>query len=201
VIYRSGLPGTRRRARTWQRAARCAGLAVLALAAGALGACGSTDSATRSASTTATTSPATTGTRSTADPDPGTIAVRFTQALFGGHFDRARRYVAPDSRNALLVITAGLRSDSLSQHDLAVGSSSVHGTSAATILTGTLCSSHGAKPVTRSSRDCITNRDPHSDDPMFRVVMTLGPARRWQVSYRLPRTAGRYGEDPAARTP
>ncbi|MDX6705252.1 MAG: hypothetical protein QOI48_1098 [Solirubrobacteraceae bacterium] len=82
-----------------------------------------------------------------------------------------------------------------------VGSSSVHGTSAATILTGTLYSSHGAKPVTRSSRDCITNRDPHSDDPMFRVVMTLGPARRWQVSYRLPRTAGRYGEDPAARTP
>ncbi|MEA2185034.1 MAG: hypothetical protein QOK16_45 [Solirubrobacteraceae bacterium] len=99
------------------------------------------------------------------------------------------------------MITAGLRSDSLSQHDLAVGSSSVHGTSAATILTGTLCSSHGAKPVTRSSRNCITNRDPHSDDPMFRVVMTLGPARRWQVSYRLPRTAGRYGEDPAARTP
>jgi hypothetical protein len=200
VIARPGLPARCRRARAGQRAARSASLAVLALAAGALGACGSARTATPSASTTAAIPRATSAAPNTAGADPGTIAVRFTRALFGGHFDRARRYVARDSRNALLVITAGLRSDSLSQHDLAAGSSRVHGTSAATILTGTLCSSHSAKPVTQAPRDCITNRDPHSDEPMFRVVMTLGPARQWQVSYRLPRTPGRAGEDPAART-
>jgi hypothetical protein len=124
--------------------------------------------------------------------------VRFTRALFGGDFDRARRYVAPDSRNALLVVTAGLRDASVSQRDLAAGSLRVHGTSATAILTGTLCSSHSVKRVTRTSHDCITNRDPHSDNPVFRVGLKLGSDRQWRVSYGLPRASG---AGPVARTP
>jgi hypothetical protein len=109
--------------------------------------------------------------------------VRFTRALFEGDFARARQYLAPESRNALRVVTAGLREASVSQHNLAAGTDRVRGTSATAILTGTLCSSHSVKAVNRTPHDCITNRDPHSDNPVFRVGLTLGSDRQWRVSY------------------
>jgi hypothetical protein len=190
VIDIPSLLGARRHARTERPGVRVGALIV---AACALAACGSAHD-DRQATATA---PA----AIVAHPGPGAVAVRFTKALFEGRFDRARRYVAPGSRNALLVITAGLRGGSLSQHRLQAGSVRVHGTSATVILTGTLCSSHSTQALARAPGDCITNRDRHSTNPVFRVVLALAPERHWQVSYDLPRASGDRGATPAGRTP
>lgn len=121
---------------------------------------------------------------------PATVALQYTEALFGGHLDAARQFVAPASQNTFLVVTAGLGSLSMRTQGLTIGSTSVSDSTAVAILMGTLCSSHGLAPLTpadtSSSVNCVTNSNPHSANPVFRVQLIRNSDGRWLVTYRAP---------------
>lgn len=61
-----------------------------------------------------------------AHADAGSVALRYSQALFAGRFSHASHYVAPSSQHAILALTAGLRHASVSSHNLAIGSTHVN---------------------------------------------------------------------------
>lgn len=118
---------------------------------------------------------------------PGTVAVRYTTALFGGHFAQAGALVAADSRNALKVVELGLHSASVRARGIRAGATTVTGDQATVVLLGTLCSSHtDGRPSRSSGEDCITNRDRQSGNPIFHVDLARGAAGDWQVAYRMP---------------
>jgi hypothetical protein len=140
---------------------------------------------------------------SASDTGPATVALRYTQALFAGDFAAASRYVAPTSRNVFLVLTDGLGHSSITSRSLAVGSTTVTGSAAVTILTGTICSTGSmaslAPGEASSAERCVTNTDAHSTNAVFRVALTRGSDARWMVVYRAP-AADTSGSNSAERS-
>lgn len=125
--------------------------------------------------------------------DAGAVALRYSQALFAGRFSEASRYVAPSSKDAISVLTAGLGHGSVSSRNLAIGSTQVTGESAVAILTGSICSSFGTTSLTSKSspsQQCVTNTDVHTDNPAFAVQLTRQPSGRWLVSFSRAPSAG-----------
>lgn len=126
---------------------------------------------------------------------PGAVALLYARALFAGHFAAASRYVAPASRNSLLALTDGLRSSSITGRDLAVGSTTVAGSAATAVLTGTVCSTGStaalpsAGPGPLPTANCVTNTDPHSTSPVFTVHLAQGSGDRWLVVFLEPSAA------------
>src|SRR5664279_56517 len=154
-ITRPGMTTAGRRSRLMRATAGC-GLAALILAG-----CGSSGAGPRSADSNRA----------------GAVALRYAKALFAGRFAAASRYVAPSGRNAFLVLTDGADSSSLRAHNLAVGSTIVTGSTAVTILTGSLCSRAGA------AEHCVTNTDPASSSPIFGVDLIRQSNGRWLIIY------------------
>jgi hypothetical protein len=72
--------------------------------------------------------------------DPATVALGYSRALFLGDYAEASRYVVPSDRNAFLALTTGLGKSSITSRHLAVGSTTVTGSTAVSILTGTIYS-------------------------------------------------------------
>lgn len=135
-------------------------------------------------------SPSELGTGKGSNNDPGTVALRYNQALFAGDFPAASQYVVPSDRNAFLALTTGLGDSSVTSRDLAIGSVTVNGSTALAILTGTICSTGGTAPLSApsatSAPQCISNTDSHSINPAFRVTLSRGSDGAWMVFYQAP---------------
>lgn len=123
---------------------------------------------------------------------PDQVAMSYARSLFSGDFDAASQRVDSAGRGSFLALTAGLGPSSVRGHDLAVGSSSVTGTSAVVVLTGTLCSTHSLATLSAAAQSpgagCISNADPHSLNPIFRIDLSY-EAGRWLVTFRTPQTS------------
>jgi hypothetical protein len=135
--------------------------------------------------------------RKAATGSPGTgpaqVALTYASALFSGEFEVASHQVDLAGRGAFLALTAGLGASSIRSHDLAVGSSAVAGTAAIVILTGTICSSGSmatlpAAQQQSSGAGCVSNTDPHSASPIFRVDLA-SEGGQWLVTFRMPSSA------------
>lgn len=141
---------------------------------------------------------------------PGQTAVEYVNALAAGDYERAIAFVTPAERYVLEAIAAGDPPTGTAKN-IAIGSETVTGNSAVVILTGTLCSAAGgseggstgsggvasSSPPAETGAEsgdaprgadgrCTTNHDPHSADPMFRVLLKQVPSTdRWFVTFDL----------------
>lgn len=126
---------------------------------------------------------------------PGTAALQYSRALFDGNFTAASRYVAPASRNGFLVLTDGLSPNSVKSHDLAIGSTTVKGSTAVVVITGTVCTDGGVNPSpsakggNSTAYNCITNTDRNSSNPVFTVNLDREADGQWMVVYLMPDTS------------
>lgn len=121
-----------------------------------------------------------------ADPNgtPEDVALRYVRATFSGDPSSARALVEPASQDAQKIVELGIGQQQLSARDLGVGATQIDGERATVVILGTLCRS-APKARSASPRDCVTNRDPASKDPIFRVFVARQPDQTWLVSLRL----------------
>jgi hypothetical protein len=112
----------------------------------------------------------------------GQVALAYARALFAGDFATAQSLVEPDSQSLLGLIKIGYKPDELSA-DIRVGATVVTGDLATTTLLGEICHvTAGSSPT-----DCVSNTDPGTADPIFRVNLIRSAGRDWQITLR---TAG-----------
>jgi len=138
---------------------------------------------------------------------PASVAVRYGRAFFAGNFTGASRFVDPSSRSAFLALADGLGPASLSSRNLAAGSTAIRGEVAVVILTGTVCSSASQASLPPGSHApaarCVTNSDPHSTSPVFRVTLGRETDGRWMIIYQIPSpgTGGLTGAPSSSQSP
>ncbi|WEO97797.1 hypothetical protein A6P39_029380 [Streptomyces sp. FXJ1.172] len=118
--------------------------------------------------------------------DPGTVAVRYSTALFSAQFDRASAYVLPRERGVLKVLFTGMTGSSVRAENLGVGSVATKADSATVVLTGRMCSApvvpKGATVDPRKHEKCVENRRRDSDDPAFKVAV-CNNSGKWYVCF------------------
>lgn len=118
----------------------------------------------------------------------GAVAQAYARHLFAGEFPLAAQSVLPAEQSVFRAITLGVGSASTRAQNLAVGSVAVTGQHAVVVLTGTLCTTASRKPLSKSpsAKNCVSNRDPKSTNPIFRVQLVMIPAKTWYVYYPTP---------------
>lgn len=118
--------------------------------------------------------------------DPRTVALEYARALFAGRTDKARELVAPESRAAFDAISNAAAAFATRSLNLAVGSSTVTGDIAVEVLTGTMCrtvkSPSPPAPSGSPLTDCVTNSDPRTKNPIFRITLRRN-GHTWQVFF------------------
>jgi len=123
--------------------------------------------------TTAPTSPSS----AVASNTPQAVAVAFTQALYSHHMDAASAVVAPNSQSGFQVLASIISGKTNAARDIHPGTAKLAGTTGTVTILGTICSGTAGS----TSPKCITNDDPTSSNPAFRVnVQEI--AGRWYVS-------------------
>ena len=129
----------------------------------------------------------------TQSPDgAGEVALDYTNDLFTGDYDSVKALVQPSDRSGFQLINAGVEPGGADAENLGVGSVSLAGVAATVVLTGSVCRT--ATPGDPGG--CITNSDPNSDNPIFRVSLRQDSGS-WQVVFQAPTPAGSQ-TDPAS---
>jgi len=117
--------------------------------------------------------------KATADK-AGQVALAYTRALFSGDLGKARSLVEPGSRSAFQVVAVGVDPKLVTARDLSVGTTAVNGTLADATILGTICR-RASKP---GPDQCMTNTDPNTTNPIFKVTLAQQPNGDWRVSFR-----------------
>jgi hypothetical protein len=143
------------------------------------------------------------GGRGTAEPEqpagPGDVALSYVRATFSADPSRARRWVEPASQDAYRIVELGIGDQELSARDLAVGSTKIDGDRATVIVLGTLCRKEPKAKTTEP--ECVTNTDPESANPIFRVFLARQADASWMVSLRIEQSImPSPGDAPSAAT-
>jgi len=107
----------------------------------------------------------------------GQVALAFARDLFSGRLDQAASLVLPGEASGFNVMVALIKRNVTQQRGLAVGSITMKGTTAEVELTGTICSG-----PTKQALNCVTNSDPHSDQPAFREWVQQN-GERWYIYF------------------
>lgn len=119
------------------------------------------------------------GSQGRANSDPSHVATAYATYLFASHRSAARSLVEPESRSTFDVVAASVGIGSFAR-ELSAGSTTLHGPANASVeLTGTICVVPRT-PVPK--RRCVSNADPDSMNPIFRVDLAKA-AGRWFVTY------------------
>jgi hypothetical protein len=129
--------------------------------------------------------PASGGDNSSSREKSGQVALEYAQALFSGNFDKARALVEADSQSAFQLVRLGVDPKTLTVRDIGIGSTAVNGDRASTTLTGTICRKDTAGAATGAPEDCITNHDPSTSNPIFKVAVARQPNGKWMVSLKI----------------
>lgn len=117
---------------------------------------------------------------------PQTVAVNYVRALFSGDINKAASFVEPSNRGAFLAVTNGIQGASIRGEGIAAGSSSVQGSSATVVMIGTICTSGSMAPLPSgepTASHCVTNKDPHTRNPVFMVSLAMQPDGNWSVIF------------------
>lgn len=113
----------------------------------------------------------------------GQVAVKYASALFDGDIKTARALVEPASQQSLELIAAGGTQNAVHAKGLANGRTVITSGRAVTTLLGDLCQGSSSRTVaTVNPADCISNHDPESTDPIFRVSLLRQPDGEWRVT-------------------
>lgn len=115
--------------------------------------------------------------------EPGQVALAYVRALFSGDFDRAQALVDPGSRAAFQLVALGMDPKLVTARDLGIGSTVVNGDRASTTILGTICRAGGATPGLAD--DCLTNNDPSTSNPIFKVALVRRSDGAWMVTLDL----------------
>jgi len=158
--------------------------------------------------------------RNAAPLSPGSAAVGYVTALYSGDFARAAKFVPPAQQSLFRYIAKGLTPTSVRSEHIKAASVTVAGSKASVVLTGTLCATNAsvgsagsasgpssAGPAAPGKLECITNTDPQSADPLFRISLIKTSANVWYVSYGAqgvtasPQPSAGYSSSSAAPSP
>jgi hypothetical protein len=130
------------------------------------------------------------------DDKPGRVALEYVRALFSGDFDKAQSLVEPGSQPAFRLVALGVDPKLVTARDLAIGATVVNGARASTTILGTICRAGDSSSA--GATDCITNHDPGTSNPIFKVALVRQPGGDWLVS--LDVAAGLLPSRPAGST-
>jgi hypothetical protein len=133
---------------------------------------------------------------------PGSAAVGYVTALYSGDPNAAAKFIPPAQQSLFRYIAKGLTKTSVRAEHIKAISVTVAGSNATVVLTGTLCatnasmgsssSSSGSSPIASAGPSapgklgCITNTDPQTTNPLFRISLTKTSANMWYISYATP---------------
>lgn len=132
------------------------------------------------------------GDRASVSPSPrkgdsgsGQVALEYMRAVARGDFKAAIPLVAPNQRAVLEAVALGQGPGTLPEvtGDVSVGEVVEDGDSATVSILGKMCRT-GRAPATSSPApvtDCIENRDPKTDSPVFLVHLAKDEKTGWNV--------------------
>lgn len=116
----------------------------------------------------------------------GEVAVRYATALFDGDIKTAGALVEPPSRESFGLVAAGMGQNVVHAKGLANGRTTITAGRAVTTLLGDLCQDASTpSAVTVNPADCISNHDPESTNPIFRVSLARQSSGQWLVTLSL----------------
>lgn len=117
---------------------------------------------------------------------PGWVALTYVKDLYSGKFSNAERLVTPSQRNIFQLAVLGIKPHSVSSYNLKIGSVSFVKTTASVILTGRLCSTGNTRSLSEvpSGKHCISNSNPHSNDPAFDVRLSSSLNGTFAVTFQ-----------------
>lgn len=123
-------------------------------------------------------------TANTSGAAPEAVAVQYVTDISAHKFDDAANLVLSGDRSDFKVVSAVIAKRQTSAHDIKALSTDVTGETATVTVGGTVCSGDGANPS--ASPSCLTNTDPKSKNPVFRVSLEKAPDGRWYVYFPAP---------------
>lgn len=118
---------------------------------------------------------------------PGPVAVAYTRDIFLGKLTEAATMVLPSYRSEFRVLQTVMATNTGSVTNLAAGDATFSGNTAMVVLTGTICeNTPGATPSASPVPRCLTNSDPNSSNPGFRVALEKSAKNQWFIYFPLP---------------
>ncbi len=129
--------------------------------------------------------------------DPGSVAVAFTMAVAGQDYAAASTLLDPSKRGILSALALGATgSTAKASGNLSSGRQQIANDRGTVALVGRLCrEASGAQAPTVQVPDCIENRDPDTDSPLFtaHVVRIDG---QWYATFAMPTATGSSSTHP-----
>lgn len=118
---------------------------------------------------------------------PGAVAVAYTSDIFSGNLNEAAALVLPSYRSEFRVLQTIMATNTGSATNLAPGDTTFSGNTAVVVVTGTICgNSPSATPSASPAPRCLTNSDPNSSNPGFRVALEKSANNQWFIYFPLP---------------
>jgi len=120
-----------------------------------------------------------------ADSGSGRVALAYMRAVARGDFKAAAPFVAPKQRAILEAVALGQGPGTLPEvtGDVSVGEVVEDGDSATVSILGKLCRTGPASATSASApaTNCVENRDPKTDSPLFLVHLAKDGNTGWNV--------------------